>query len=279
MDDERGRVGSLVKAYAILHHKSLSLKNALDAMVALKAFITTRGAWKDGQEGERTPLLGGGDKADNSDKLATTNGPTDPAVLASLDDEGLRGEFRRMGECLQRNTHLVAHLKHIVSASMNSCDGILSSVKDYQERSSAVLKSRHQQRMDVEQRIWKAGARANQKSVDRARVQIESMERDELRQQAEIDDQEDYAVKLKGCKRWIMEDISILTPLEKRYDEKLIPKVQAVVGTEGRLPSLSSPVRATAVRPTPEVRAVGMLGRRRALCYCYVVGPFHLLVA
>jgi len=250
-DVDRARVANLVKAYATLQHKRLCLKHALDAMVALKAFVSTRGPLDSDLEGESTPLLHA-DNADKADKAGST-APADLAMLAALDDEGLRTEFRRMLLCLQRNTHLVAHLKHIVSASMISCDSLLNQVKDYQERSTAVLANRHQQRMDVEQRIWKAGARANQKSVDRARVQIESMERDEQRQQADIDDQEDYATELKGCKRWIMDDISVLTPLEKRYDEKLIPKVQGVLGTEGRLPNLSSPVRATAVRPTPEV--------------------------
>eukprot|EP00045_Choanoeca_perplexa_P016454 m.223246 g.223246 ORF g.223246 m.223246 type:complete len:1239 (-) comp17266_c0_seq2:141-3857(-) len=250
-DDDRRRVAHLVRTYASLHHKSLCLKHALEAMVTLKSFVSTRGDLLD-PEGEQTPLLGGDDKADKAD---TASGPPDAATLAKLDDEGLRGEFRRVMVCLQRDTHLVAHLKHIVSSSMMACDNLLLQVKEYQEKSINALQSRRKQRLDVEQRIWKAGSRANQKSVDRARVQILSMERDEQRQQAEIDDHDDYANKLKACKRWIMDDIALLTPLEKKYDEKLIPKAQGVVGTEGRLPSLSSPVRATAVKPTPEALA------------------------
>lgn len=139
------------------------------------------------------------------------------------------GRLRQLQHCLERNTHVVAHLKHYLNNQMKMCENTINALNDVRLRTNTVLEQRKKQRIGVEEKIWRAGNRANMRSVERAQRQIEEMDRDEARQRSEMEDQEDYIRHLSDSKRWIMRDLDVVAPLEQQYDEQLLPPLKDIV--------------------------------------------------
>lgn len=232
----RARATRLFEFYTTISKSLANLRNAVPAMTELAAVTASVGDAAGGSEG-----------GDGSD---------DGAAAAS---KGITvGRLRNLHDATKRNTHVAVHLKQGLTSQMQMCENAINALTDLRLRQTNMLDQRKKQRMEVEEKILRAGNRANARSVDRARSQIQDMERDEIRQQDEMSDHEDYVRHLSDSKIWIMHDLDIVGRLEIHYDNDILPALHKITRENESSNASSLPTTAPSAADLEKVRCSGV---------------------
>eukprot|EP00730_Choanoeca_flexa_P008380 TRINITY_DN12479_c1_g3_i14.p1 TRINITY_DN12479_c1_g3~~TRINITY_DN12479_c1_g3_i14.p1 ORF type:complete len:1447 (+),score=287.09 TRINITY_DN12479_c1_g3_i14:73-4413(+) len=267
-DLERLRLPNLIKTYAQLHNKALAMEKALEVLAFFKSSLRDLGAYEPAATSSTVKHV---------DEVSVL--PTRDLHQLSDDDirelsaDGLQEVYDGIHCILERSSCILSQLRNTSSRFMNRCDVQMERLKTTVEHQRTHYKARNTQRLDVENRIFKAGDKANKKQVARAQIQIAAMEEEEAHLLREIEDNDNHHEALGACKRWLVDDTTILHPMEKAIDDALASKFNNFKGKQARLPSLSSPVMATSITPTPELIFEGRAQCKRV--YEYIDGLWN----